>query len=544
MSSHDKLSTRPVSMGNNGMVTSAHPLATNAGIKILTQGGNAFDAAVSVASTLNVVEPYMSGLGGIGLALIYLKKENKFRCLNFSGNAPENAPPEKFTPQNKSLGILSALIPGNLSGWLTLQETYGTMPLDNLFSSAIHYAQNGFPLTYLNAQYIVKSKDRIMPYPSASILLSNNNSAPKPGSILKMPQLAESFKKISKHGKDIFYKGELAEKLVNGNNKLGGIFTLDDLANYKPEWQDPISINYKGYQILTTPPNSSGFQILETLQILENLINYSDSTEQSANLHKYIETVKLATTDRIKYAGDPKYTNIPLAELLSKGYAKVQKKRITDNPSIVSGEHFSDVIPIGSLLAGNPENYTAGMTTHFAISDKEGNVVSITQTLGGGFGCGAAMSDTGIFLNNMASWFDLSKNSPNQIGPKKKVDFVVAPVHVSENNDFLLSIGTPGSWGILQTTPQIITNLLDYKMNIQQAIEQPRFKILSEKKIQMEKRFNNKLIQKLTDIGHSIELIDQWSPIVGGAQGIKFDRKNNVYYGGADPRRDGIAIGF
>lgn len=544
MSSHDKLSTRPVSMGSNGMVTSAHPLASTAGIKILTQGGNAFDAAVAVASTLNVVEPYMSGIGGIGLALVYIKKENRFRCLNFSGNAPENAVLEKFTPENKSLGILSSLIPGNLSGWLTLNESYGTMDLDNLFSSAINYAENGFPLTYLNSQYIQKSKERISPFPSSSILLNSDKSIPKPGSILKMPQLAESFRKISRHGKDIFYKGELAKQIVDGNNKLGGIFTLDDFSRYSPEWQDPISIDYHGYKILTTPPNSSGFQILETLQILENLMNFSDSPQQINNLHKYIESVKLATTDRIKYAGDPDYVKIPLSGLLSKEYAKIQRKRIDDKPSIVSGEHFSNNIPIGSLLPGSPENYSSGMTTHFAIADKEGNVVSITQTLGGGFGCGAAMGETGIFLNNMASWFDISENSPNKIGPNKKVDFVVAPVHVAKDNQFILSIGTPGSWGILQTTPQIITNILNYGMNIQEAIESPRFKVLSNKHVQMENRFKDDCIKKLMKSGHSVEIIDDWSPIVGGAQGIKLDKENNVFYGGADPRRDGVAIGW
>ena len=267
MSSHDNLSTRPVSMGSNGMVTTAHPLASISGIKILSQGGNAFDAAVAVASTLNVVEPYMSGIGGIGLALIYVKKENRFRCLNFSGKAPENATPEKFTPETKALGILSSLIPGNVSGWLTLHETYGTMDLGNLFSSAINYAQNGFPLTYLNSQFIQKSKDRVSPFPSGSILLNKGKSPPKPGSILKMPQLAESLKKIAQHGKDIFYKGKLAEQIVAGNQQLGGIFTLDDLYHYESEWQEPISINYHGYDILTTPPNSSGFQILETLEM-------------------------------------------------------------------------------------------------------------------------------------------------------------------------------------------------------------------------------------------------------------------------------------
>ena len=544
MSSHDKLSTRPVSMGSNGMVTSAHPLASTAGIRILTQGGNAFDAAVAVASTLNVVEPYMSGIGGIGLALTYVKKENRFRCLNFSGKAPENATPEKFTPETKSLGILSSLIPGNVSGWLTLHETYGTMDLENLFSSAINYAQNGFPLTYLNSQFIQQAKERISPFPSASILLNKDKSVPKPGSIQKMPQLAESLKKIATYGKDIFYKGELAKQIVDGNNKLGGIFTLNDLYQYESEWQEPININYHGYDILTTPPNSSGFQILETLQILEYLLDFNNPPQQTENLHKYIESVKLATTDRIKYAGDPSYVKIPLSGLLSKEYAKSQRTRINDKPSIVSGEHFLNKVPIGSLLAGSPENYSSGMTTHFAIADKEGNVVSITQTLGGGFGCGAAMGNTGIFLNNMASWFDLSENSPNCIGPNKKVDFVVAPIHVKKANEFLLSIGTPGGWGILQTTPQIITNILNYEMNIQQAIESPRFKVLSEKHLQMESRFDNKSIQKLIEIGHSIDVIDGWSPIVGGAQGIKLDKENNVYYGGADPRRDGIAIGL
>lgn len=536
---------RPVAMGVNGMVTSAHPLASLAGQRMLIQGGNAFDAAVATAAALNVVEPYMSGVGGIGVALAYIAKEKRVRALNFSGRTPRSANPDLFTNQNKQTGILAPLIPGNVAGWLTLHENYGILDREQIFQPAIEYAEDGFPVTHLNSRIMARSAIRLSLYPSASIILNNNGGTPPPGSRLTMPFLAESLRKIAKDGKETFYRGELAELIVAGNQELGGLYTLDDFADYEAVWQEPIAIDYRGYKIHTTPPNSSGFQILEALKIMEGLKSKDLIFQHPDTLHFLIEAIKLSVTDRIKYGGDPDHVKTPIKGLLSESYAETQRGRIDPTKvAPVSGEHFTSHIPTGSLLAGSPDEFDGGMTTHFATADRDGNVVTVTQTLGGGFGCAVAPRDTGIFLNNMSFWFDIEEESPNRIGPEKRVDFCLAPTQTLKQGDFLLSIGTPGGWGILQTTPQFIMHVLDHKMNIQEAIEAPRFRCVQGNQVEMEERFPLHVRRALEDKGHDIDIIEAFSMSVGGCQGLQIDSESGVFQGGADPRRDGLAIGW
>ncbi len=538
-------SNRPVAMGVNGMVASAHPLASLAGQRILMDGGNAFDAAVATAATLNVVEPYMSGVGGIGLALVHIASENRVRALNFSGRAPKAADPEKFTDDTKQTGILAPLVPGNLAGWLTIHETYGSMDRERLFQSAIDYAENGFPITQLNSYMMAKNAPRLTRFPSRSIILNDAGQAPRPYMRLKMPELAESLRQIAKGGKETFYKGRLAERIVKGNQEMGGLFTMDDLAEYEAVWQEPISTGYRGLRIYTTPPNSSGFQILQTLKLMEGFDGTDLIFQHPKTLHLFIEAVNLCVTDRIKYAGDPDYVDIPVSGLLSDEYVARQRQRIDrENAALVSGEHFTRNVPEGSLIAGSPEEFDDGMTTHFAVADRDGNVVSVTQTLGGGFGSAVAVGGTGIFLNNMCFWFDLEEGSPNRIGPGKRVDFVVAPTQTFRDGKFFLSMGTPGSWGILQTTPQFLMNVLDFGMNVQEAIEAPRLRTLTGRHVEMEERFPYRVRRALAEKGHEITTIEPWSASVGGAHGIQVDLEQGVFQGGADPRRDGYAIGW
>ena len=260
---------RPVVMGVNGMVTAAHPLASLAGVRMLMDGGNAFDAAVATAAALNVVEPYMSGVGGIGLALAYVAKEDRVRALNFSGHAPKAAEPSRFTDETKEEGILAAMIPGNVAGWLALHETYGSLDRERLFQPAISYAEKGFAIMDFNRRMMARNAPRLSRFPSGSIILDGHGQPPRLGSRLKMPQLAESLRNIAKHGAETFYSGELAERIVKGNQEMGGLFTLDDFAEYEAQWQEPICITYRGHQIYTMPPNSSGFQVLQTLKLVE-----------------------------------------------------------------------------------------------------------------------------------------------------------------------------------------------------------------------------------------------------------------------------------
>ena len=536
--------SRPVAMGVNGMVASAHPLASLAGIGVLQDGGNAFDAAVATAASLNVVEPYMSGMGGIGVALAHIAREGRIRALNFSGRAPKAAEPDRFTDDSKEHSILASLVPGNVAGWLTLHETYGSLDRERLFRPAIDYAENGFPITHLNRTFISNQAGLLGRYPhSEGIFL--NGGAPHAGTRLKTPQLADSLRRVAAGGLETFYRGELCNRIAKGNRELGGLFTEDDLAEYRAEWQDPISIDYRGYEVFTVPPNCSSFQVLQTMKLMEALDPAGLTWGDPDTVHALLEAVKLCITDRIEWAGDPDYVQAPLKGLLSRAYAESQRGRIdTARAALVSGEHYAVPVPSNALRPGNPADFDGGMTTHFAVADRDGNVVSITQTLGGAFGCGAAAGDTGVFLNNMASYFDLEEGSPNRIGPGKRVDFVVAPTQTLHNGKFYLSLSTPGSWGILQTTPQLLLNVLEFGMNVQQAIDAPRFRYFTGRHVKMEERFPLQLRRALQERGHEVEVIEAWSHIVGGAQGIMVDTSQGTFQGGADPRRDGAATGY
>ena len=537
---------RPAAVGANGMAASAHPLASLAGIRILVAGGNAFDAAVAVASTLNVCEPFMSGAGGVGVALAYVAAEDRVRALNFSGRMPSAADPEEYTATDKEVGIRSALVPGNVAGWLTLHETYGRLDREQLFGPAIGYAERGTVITSFNATSIGDSVPRLERFPSAGIFVKDGRG-PRPGARLKQHQLAKSLCAIAKGGKEEFYRGDLARRLVRGAQELGGQLAEEDLATYEAQWCEPISIRYRDYEIFSVPPNSTGFQLLQTLKTMEGFDGTDLVFQHPETLHLFIESVKLAVTDRIKWGGDPDYVEAPINGLLSNGYAERQRARIDrGSAAVVSGEQFTSprLVPSGSLKAGSPDEFDGGMTTHFAVADADGNVVSVTQTLGGGFGSAVAPGETGLFLNNMAFWFDLEEGAPNRLEGGKRVDFCVAPTHTFRNGRFHVSLGTPGSWGILQTTPQFVMNVLDFGMNVQEAIEAPRLRVFEGRHVVMEERFPASVRNALADKGHEIEILEPFSVIVGGAQGILIDQEHGTFQGGADPRRDGGAIGF
>ena len=535
---------RPAAVGVNGMVASAHPLASLAGVRAMADGGSAFDAAVAVGSTLNVCEPYMSGAAGVGVALAYVAAEDRVRALDFSGRMPLAADPEEYAEADKDIGIKSALVPGNAAGWLTLHETYGRMERERLFETAVGYAENGAPITRFNAKSIANSVPRLARFPSAGIFVKNGGG-PREGERVRQPQLARSLRALARGGKDEFYRGALAKRLVDGARALGGQFTEDDFANYDAEWREPISVSYRGFEIFTAPPNSTGFQLLQTLKTMEGFSGSDLIFQHPETLHLYIESVKLAVADRIRWGGDPDYVKAPLAALLSDGYA-ARRRALIDRAraASVSGEQFDGMIPSGAVKAGSPDAFDGGMTTHFAAADADGNVVSVTQTLGGGFGSAVAPGDTGLFLNNMAHWFDLEEGAPNRLAGGKRVDFCLAPTQTFRDGRFYASLGTPGSWGILQTTPQFIMNVLDFGMNPQEAIEAPRLRVFEGRRVVMEERYPAPVRAALSAKGHEIDLADPFAPTVGGAQGIVQDRASGTFQAGADPRRDGSAIGF
>ncbi len=540
-------STRAPATGRNGMVASAHPYATRAGLDVLRDGGNAIDAAVAVASTLNVAEPYMSGVGGIGLALVYIAKERRTRVLNFSGHAPQAARPEMYDRFNIETGPLAPLVPGNVSGWMTMHEQYGSLPLPRLFRDAIQYAAQGVALTPFNARMIEENLERIDRFESSQNAVSIERSGMGAGSVFRQPQLSETLAAISEGGQKEFYEGKLGDRVQAGLEKAGGIIGREEFAAYRAVWQEPLTVNYRGFEIRVPPPNSSGFQILETFNILKNFDHLPYGSSDA--LHRLVEAVYIAADDRAKYAGDPREVEIPLERLLSAEYGAEKAAGI--NILETSGpppERWNRSRVEHPPVGVKPE-YAGGLTTHFATADAEGNVVSVTQTLGGAFGSAVVAGDTGVFMNNMCKWFDIDPDlgSPNLIGPGKQQDFCVSPTQVfegeGENRKIRLSLSTPGSYGILHTTVQMIHHHIDVGMNVQEAIEAPRFRFYDEGMLLLEGRFPQHMREDLALRGHRVSVAPDWHISGGGGQGIQFTEYGTML-GGADPRRDGVALGY
>jgi gamma-glutamyltranspeptidase/glutathione hydrolase len=519
------------------MVASAHPLASLAGLRMLMQGGNAVDAAVATAAALNVCEPYMSGIGGVGYMVIYTASDGKLRTLDYIGRSARAATPDAFATQaEKDHGPMSPLVPGAAGGWLTALEEAGRLDAATVFAPAIEYADGGVPITLKNEVFFTNAAPHLEPESRATFL--PGGTVPKPGTILKQPLLAETFREVVTGGKEVFYRGAIAEKIVRFLESRGGLLTEQDLAEFQPEWQETVSTNYRGFDIHCPPPPCSGFQYLQTLNILEGFDIAGSGQNSADTLHVLAEAMKLAVADRIAYTARP---DAPFAALLSKEYAE-QRRSLIDlgqaQPS--EGERFDGHLTAGVITAGIPRE----CTTHFDTVDAEGNAVSVTQTLGDGFGSGVMASETGVMLNNFNYWFDLDRDSPNVIGPVKKVEMCLAPAAVLRDGRLFMVIGTPGSFGIMETTPQMISNVLDHGFSIQAAIEAPRIRTFEGTAISIEARVPESVRAELARRGHDLQLLEDWSFSVGGGQGIMVDPDSGARLGGADPRRDGYAMGW
>jgi len=534
---------RPVAMGVNGMVVSAHSLASAAGLGVLADGGNAFDAAVTIGSTLAVVEPHMSGVGGIGVALAYVASEGRTRSLDFSGRAPLAAEPSLYDEVSRDVGPLAPMIPGNVAGWLALHERYGSMDLERLLRPAIGYAEGGFPATQITSFAISEVIPRLLRHPeSAAIVLEASGKAPSPGSRIAAPALAASLRAIAAGGVEEFYRGGLARRIAQGVQDAGGLFTEEDMAGYQAEWGEPVGVDYRGYRVLTTPPGSAGFQILQALKLMETFGEDELGYMRPDSVHLLLEAIKLAVADRIAYGGDPEHVPVPLDALLSEGYALAQKGRIDHGRAALLPDvrHHSD-LPEGAVKPGDVSS-ARGETTHFAVADRDRNVVTITQTLGAFYGCGIAPGDTGIFLNNGCTWFDIEEGGPNPVAGGRRVSFVLAPTQVFKDGKFHMSLGTTGGYGIMNTTPQMLMNALDYGMNVQQAIDAPRFSG-SMGTMLIEPGFPQDVIDMLKARGH--QFAETSDPMgLGSAHGIVVDEASGVFQGGSDPRRDSAALGL
>src|SRR5256712_12134252 len=524
---------RPVVMARRGAVASAHPLASVAGIRTLLEGGSAVDAGVAVGSTLNVVEPFMSSAGGIGLMFVSRRGGAERHVLDFIGRAPAAANAARATEDELVGGPKACATPGNLGGWMAALERFGSMPRGRVLAPAIDWAEQGVPLTFMNPNFIERARPQLGRSAEAQRLYLGNGG-PRPGKIATYKELASTLRQVAEGGSEVFYRGPIAKAIARAVQEAGGWLSEADLAEFKPEWREPIRIGYRGFEICSVPPPFSAFQMLETLNILEGYDLKGWGHNSVDYLHHLIEAIKLGSADRLAYAyaGD-----VPIKGLLSKTYADSQRARIDAKRAAVSeGErHTRDRLP-NQIVEGHPAKFADEHTTHFACADAAGTVVSVTQTLGVPFGSGFAIPGTGLVLNNILKWMDLDPASPNVVRAGRKARTMMSPTQGFRDGAFALSIGTPGSYGILQTTAQMLLNVLEFGMNVQEAIEAPRVRVYRDRLVDAEARITPEVRAGLAARGHQVNEIGDWSWIVGGGQGLMRDAASGALMAGAAPR--------
>jgi gamma-glutamyltranspeptidase/glutathione hydrolase len=528
---------RPTVASRHGMVAAAHPLAAAAGARILGNGGTAFDAAAATAAALNVVEPYMSGLAGRGVATCYIAKERRVRSLDFVAPIPLAFPVDKLERREQLMrGALAVGAPGNLAGWCELVRTYGRKKLPELFAPAIALARDGFELIEFNlAEFALAAVDlgnEPELYPEWSRVYTADAGSVEPGFVLKQPDLARTLEALATEGPGLLYGGALGRTILARLNELGGCLTMDDLLAVKPTWVDPVAVSYRGHAVNVPPPPCEGFQFLLTLRILEGFDLAAMKRNATEHLDTVLRAIRLAAGVRIA-AGVPSPQK--LAEILSEPSVEALRRRVRD----------------GVPVTGPTEQWAAtadapakadSHTTSFSIADAEGNLVCLTQSLGSVFGSGVVVPGTGLCLNNFLYWADVNPRSPHRVKPGGALPMCMAPSIVTCDDAPVLALGTPGSYGILQTQPQALVQYLDFGLPLQQAIEAPRARLADGTAVLLESRVETSVHDALRTRGHGIVAGPDWTMKVGGMQGVAMNPETGVLTGGCDPRRDGYCV--
>ena len=566
---------RPVVMGRNGMVCAGHPLAAQAGISILQRGGNAFDAAIATAAALGVVEPLMSGIGGDGFIMAYRAEDDSLRVSNGTGAAPYAATLERYRGGIPMKGILSVSVPGLLNAWLDVHEARGSLPLREVLAPAIGLAEDGFPVThYLSGAIAGDSLLCEFPTSRAIFTRSDTGEPLRPGDILRQADLARTLSAIAEHGRDVFYRGHIGEAIVRFSEEQGGLLTMADLNDCSARWQDPISTDYAGYIVYEAPPNSSGHILLQELNVIRQHNMAGMGFGSAESIHLMVEAKKMAFADREAYVADPDYIDVPLAGMLSDEYAR-ERAAIIDrhraSPRMEAGDpwrHQPERRPASPAGVGRRGPRTEEEdTTCFVVADRAGNAVCQLQSIQSGWGSSLVAGNTGILLNNRMTYWHLDPNHVDCLRPGKRVRHTMNPVMVfrrgqggSSMNEagtrrLAYVLGTPGADCQVQSNMQVITNLVDYGMTLQEAVEAPRWKHVgdgtestvphtAEDRLLMESRFDPASIRQLRGMGHPVFELDAWDGVTGREMALHIDPDTGALHGAADPRYDGYAIGY
>ncbi len=525
----DQGTTRNVQVvAENGMVASAHALASQAGVEIMKAGGNAIDGAVAAGFAIGVVEPNANGIGGEGVIVIYKADKKTAIAVDYRSAAPAAA---KFASAIPSTGHAAVAIPGTVAGLTAALQQYGTMKLDRVLAPAIRLAEQGFTISPTLAGAISDNFEEIMKNDSLASIVCPEGLPLEAGATLKNPNLARSLRKIAAGGPDVFYRGELAEAITTEMAARGGFIAKSDLADYRAISREPVRGTYRDCSLISAPPPVGGTSVIEILQILDHFDLARNPPFSAANVHLMAEAMKRGFSDFSAYIADPGFVKVPLPGLLSRSYAKARAAEI--QPGMITPK----------ITAGEPDKPGSGSTTSLCAIDRQGNVVAITQTISDFFGAKVAIAGTGIILNNEMKNF--SSRGINAMAPGKRMRTTIAPTILLRDGKPLAAIGTPGAARIISTMVILISNLIDHKMGIQEAIEAPRFYARdTDKSLYVETRLPQETLAELTKLGYAIQKQGEYDLFFGGAQGIVIDPATGKKIGGADPRRDGVVAGF
>jgi len=533
--------TRSEVIARNGMAATSQPLATQVALDILKKGGNAIDAAIAANAVLGVVEPTGCGIGGDLFALIWSADRGKLYGLNASGRSPRSLKLEYFR-ENKidkipSYGPLPVSVPGCVDGWYEMHDMLGKLPMKDILQPAINYAREGFPVTEVIAYYLQKGAELLKEYPNIKDIYMPGGKAPSKGQIFRNPNLASTLEKIVKGGRNEFYRGTIARAIDAFMKQNGGFLTYDDLARHHSEWVEPISTSYRGNDVWELPPNGQGIAALEILNILEGYDVASMGFGSAEYIHVFTEAKKLAFEDRAKYYADPTFSVTPVSQLISKKYAAERRKLIDRNVA-------AKVVPAGKAEAGN--------TVYLTVADKYGNMVSLIQSNYRGMGSGMCPTGLGFILQDRGEMFTLEEGHNNVFAPGKRPFHTIIPAFITKHGEPWISFGVMGGDMQPQGHAQIVVNLIDFKMNLQEAGDAPRMHHVGSSEptgelmtnggiLYLENGFRWEVIQKLLSMGHTI----QWDlGGYGGYQAIMWDDKNKVWFGASESRKDGQAAGY
>lgn len=529
-SAQDRATARSMVISKNGIVATSYVQASQAGAEVLRQGGSAVDAAIAANAVLGVEEPMMNGIGGDLFAIYFDAKSGKLYGLNSSGWAPQGLTLEHMKAKGAEkmpLRTIDAVtVPGAVAGWNALHGRFGKLPWKELFRPAIFYADEGYPVPELLHEFWSDAPQVFANDPEGRRVYLPRGQPPAVGEIFRNPDLAKTLRAISLDGADAYYKGEIAKAILSTSQALGGTMSTEDLADFKPEWVQPISTTYRDWTVYELPPNGQGMAALEMLNIMETVPASADGPLSVAELHKKLEAMKLAYADLEHYNADPRFAKVPVTGLLSKEYAKERAKLIDPdraNCDVAYGTPRSD-------------------TTYLTAVDREGNIVSLIQSNYEGFGSGITVKGMGFVLQDRGALFSLDPKSPNVLAPHKRPFHTIIPAFM-EHGDQHIGFGIMGGANQPLAHAQFVSDIADYGMNIQQALEAARFTVHPEGgcNIKIESRVKAGVLDKLSAMGHKLDLQKEYSTSMGRGNAVLYDSKSHVKYGGSDARADGSA---